>query len=131
MVVAVEAVVVEAGTVAIRARPACISSPAMEFDAGPIKVGITVCTERPDLLCGCRVFVHCDGQPPGPLPVIDTNGQPLVNDLADGQEVEIIAWRPRARVGPPYHGGVLIACAAKRWQPSTIPRRTLRGGDHG
>ena len=76
----------------------------MEFDDGPIKVGITVCTERPDLLCGCRVFVHWDSQPPGPLPVIDTNGQPLVNDFADGQEVEIIAWRPRARVGLSYHG---------------------------
>jgi len=51
------------------------------------------------------VFVHWpprDGQPPGPVPLTDTNGQPLANDLADGQEVEIVAWRPRSREGLLY-----------------------------
>jgi len=32
----------------------------------------------------------------------DAAGQRLANDLADGQEVEILSWRPRAREGLTY-----------------------------
>ncbi len=107
MVVAVEAVLVEAGTVATRTRPALCSSPPMEFDAvAPSKPAPRRAPKAPIFCVGWRVFVHWpprDGQPPGPVPLTDPNGQPLANDLADGQQVEIIAWRPRSREGLLYH----------------------------
>jgi hypothetical protein len=34
--------------------------------------------------------------------MIDGDGRPVVNDLVDGQEVEIVSWRPRAREGVAY-----------------------------
>jgi hypothetical protein len=33
---------------------------------------------------------------------MDPNGQPLANDLLDGQQVEILSWRPRSREGLVY-----------------------------
>jgi len=36
------------------------------------------------------------------VPLTDANGQPLANDLADGQQVEIVSWRPRSREGLLY-----------------------------
>jgi hypothetical protein len=41
-------------------------------------------------------------QLPRPVPMTDAAGKPLANDLADGQEVEILSWRPRAREGLAY-----------------------------
>ena len=41
-------------------------------------------------------------QPPGPVPMTDAGGKQLANDLTDGQEVEILSWRPRAREGLAY-----------------------------
>jgi len=32
----------------------------------------------------------------------DRTGQPMANDLIDGQEVEILSWRPKAREGVTY-----------------------------
>jgi hypothetical protein len=32
----------------------------------------------------------------------DDAGSPLGNDLSDGQEVEILSWRPRSREGLAY-----------------------------
>jgi hypothetical protein len=42
------------------------------------------------------------GQPPSPVPMIDGSGARMDNDLADGQEVEILSWRPRSREGLAY-----------------------------
>ena len=36
------------------------------------------------------------------LPLMDASGQPLANDLVDGQQVEILSWRPRSREGIAY-----------------------------
>jgi hypothetical protein len=33
---------------------------------------------------------------------MDANGQPLANDLVDGEPVEILSWRPRSREGLVY-----------------------------
>lgn len=33
---------------------------------------------------------------------MDVNGKPLANDLIDGQQVEIVSWRPRSREGLVY-----------------------------
>jgi hypothetical protein len=38
----------------------------------------------------------------GPVPLTDASGNALPNDLADGQEVEILSWRPRSREGLTY-----------------------------
>ena len=42
------------------------------------------------------------GQPNRPVPMLDATGRPLANDLSDGQEVEIVSWRPRSRDGLSY-----------------------------
>jgi hypothetical protein len=59
----------------------------------------------PVFCVGWRAFVHWPlrgPQTPGPVPLIDGNGQPLDNDLIDGQQVEILSWRPRSREGLVY-----------------------------
>ena len=53
---------------------------------------------------GWRAFVNLP-QPAGAaasLPMTDAAGNPLANDLADGEEVEIISWRPRPRENATY-----------------------------
>jgi hypothetical protein len=37
-----------------------------------------------------------------PVPLTDNTGRPLANDLSDGQQVEIVSWRPRSREGLMY-----------------------------
>src|SRR6185369_5733756 len=58
----------------------------------------------PIFCVGWRVFVHwpLHGGSSGPVPLMDANGLPLANDLADGQPVEIVSWRPRSREGLLY-----------------------------
>jgi hypothetical protein len=54
---------------------------------------------------GWRAFVNWAGsaeQSSCPVPLADSRGLPLANDLADGDEVEILAWRPRSREGVSY-----------------------------
>ena len=54
---------------------------------------------------GTRAFVHWPlrgSQPLGPVPLLDAAGEPLANDLADGQQLEILSWRPRSREGLLY-----------------------------
>jgi len=36
------------------------------------------------------------------VPLMDASGKPLPNDLVDGQQVEIVSWRPRSREGLVY-----------------------------
>jgi hypothetical protein len=59
----------------------------------------------PVFCVGWRVFVHwpgASGTAPTRLPLTDSAGNPLDNDLADGQQVEILSWKPRARDGVIY-----------------------------
>jgi hypothetical protein len=59
----------------------------------------------PIFAVGWRVFVHWPlraGQPSGPVPLLDAAGKPLANDLVDGQQVEIVSWRPQSREGLAY-----------------------------
>jgi len=54
---------------------------------------------------GFRAFVHWpqpSGTVPKSVPMLDGTGRSLPNDLVDGQEVEILSWRPRAREGVSY-----------------------------
>jgi len=60
---------------------------------------------EPIFCVGWRAFVHWPLrglQAPGPVPLTDANGKPLANDLVDGQQVEILSWRPRSREGLVY-----------------------------
>jgi hypothetical protein len=60
---------------------------------------------EPIFCVGWRAFVHWPqrtGQPQASVPLVDATGKPLVNDLVDGQEVEIVSWRPRSREGLLY-----------------------------
>ncbi len=74
----------------------------------------------PVFCAGWRVFVHWPPREGGaltPVPLTDTNGRPLTKDLADGQQVEILGWRPRSREGLLYQvrrlsdGGEWWICA--------------------
>jgi hypothetical protein len=59
----------------------------------------------PVFCVGWHAFVNWPqpvGKTSSPVPMIDRAGKPIANDLADGQEVEIVSWRPRAREGVAY-----------------------------
>jgi hypothetical protein len=54
---------------------------------------------------GWRAFVHWpqkSGDQVTSVPVASPGGDPVRNDLSDGQEVEILAWRPFATGGLSY-----------------------------
>lgn len=53
---------------------------------------------------GWRAFVNWRprGLKTTPVPMRDTEGRPMLNDLVDGQPVEILSWRPRASEGTLY-----------------------------
>jgi len=62
---------------------------------------------KKDLVLGVGWRVHVNwpqrpGYPLDPVPLTDGAGHQLPNDLADGQKVEILSWRPRAREGLTY-----------------------------
>ena len=59
----------------------------------------------PVFCVGWRAFVNWPADRSrrhGPVPILDANGNPMENDLADGQPVEIVSWRPRSREGVLY-----------------------------
>lgn len=54
---------------------------------------------------GSRAFVNwfpAAGAAEGGVPMQDGNGARLINDLCDGEEVEILSWLPRSRDGLSY-----------------------------
>ena len=78
----------------------------MAFNNSPMVRASALRAKTEHVFCvGWHAFVHWPeraGQPLGPVPLRDATGQVLANDLADGQEVEIVSWRPRAREGVTY-----------------------------
>lgn len=62
------------------------------------------------------------GQPLRPVPMTDGAGVPLGNDLTDGQEVEILSWRPRSRDGLSYQVRRL-SDGSEWWIAATYLRR--------
>jgi hypothetical protein len=42
------------------------------------------------------------GETDRPVPMTDGCGNQIGNDLVDGQEVEVVSWRPRSRAGLAY-----------------------------
>ena len=74
----------------------------MAFDnLPPSKPAPRRAKNQPVFCVGWRAFVHWP-QRSTPVPLVDSAGQPLANDLVDGQEVEIVSWRPRSREGLLY-----------------------------
>jgi len=81
---------------------------------------------------GWHAFVHWPqraGQPLSPVPLRDATGRVLTNDLADGQEVEIVSWRPRAREGITYQ--VRRLTDGTEWWIAAIYLRRQRYADAG
>ena len=74
---------------------------------------------------GWHAFVNWPqpaGGPSAPVPMTDGAGKPIPNDLVDGQEVEIISWRPRAREGAMYQVRRRID-GSEWWIPATYLRQ--------
>lgn len=74
----------------------------MAFENLPLAKPAPRREKKPEVFCvGWRAFVNCPS-PGTSVPLIDAAGQPIANDLRDGQQVEILAWRPRSREGLMY-----------------------------
>jgi hypothetical protein len=78
----------------------------MAFENLPLSKPAPRRAKNDQIFCvGWRAFVH---EPPyatgavSTMPVVDPPGVQGVDDLADGQEVEIVSWRPRSREGLLY-----------------------------
>ncbi len=76
---------------------------------------------------GWHAFVNWPqpaGGTPNPVPMTDGAGKPIANDLTDGQEVEIVSWRPRAREGVAYQ--VRRSTDGSEWWIAVAYLRRLR-----
>jgi hypothetical protein len=51
---------------------------------------------------GRRVYVACSEDHPAPVTLTDAAGTDALTRVADGTEVEILAWRPRGSDGTRY-----------------------------
>jgi hypothetical protein len=57
------------------------------------------------LSVGWHAFINSPGSAgrrSEPVPINDSRGEAIANDLVDGQEVEILAWHPHASQGLAY-----------------------------
>ena len=75
------------------------------------------------LAVGQRVFVHHPGDSPYPVAMTDDQGLPAAAAMRDGDEVEILAWRPRGSAGTRYRVR-RHADGAHGWLAATELRRT-------
>lgn len=85
----------------------------------------------PIFCVGWKAFVHWPVamRKTEQVPLTDGNGMSLANDLVDGQQVEILSWRPRSRDGLTYqirrvadgNEGWLVAHYLRRQAAADIP----------
>jgi hypothetical protein len=75
------------------------------------------------LAVGQRAFVHHPGDSPYPVAMTDDQGVPAPAAMRDGDEVEILAWRPRGSTGTRYRVR-RHADGAHGWLAATELRRT-------
>jgi hypothetical protein len=59
--------------------------------------------------------------------MVDGSGAQVSNDLADGEEVEILSWRPRSREGLVYQVR-RVADGSEWWIGAQYLRRHARAG---
>lgn len=82
---------------------------------------------RPVLSVGRRVFLNCPTGDHRRVTLTDDNGQNTRHSLADGVEVEILAWRPRAPGGARYRVQVMGGDRIEGWlgtadlRPARVP----------
>ena len=77
---------------------------------------------------GWRVMVTQAGEPRGPIPLRDPSGN-AVGNVIDGDEVEILAWRPGRSIDPHYRvrsargteGWIDAANLVRKTAPSAPP----------
>ncbi len=75
----------------------------MAFENLPLSKPMSRRPAKGPVFCvGWRAFVNWPTDAVLPVPAMDRGGSPLANDLADGQEVEILSWQPRSRRGLLY-----------------------------
>jgi hypothetical protein len=75
------------------------------------------------LAVGQRAFVHHPGDSAYPIAMTDDQGLPAAAAMRDGDEVEILAWRPRGSTGTRYRVR-RHADGANGWLAATELRRT-------
>jgi hypothetical protein len=77
----------------------------MQFRTSHLRTVTPRRPKSPVYCVGWRAFVNWPqpaGETRSPVPMTDEAGRQIVNDLADGQEVEILSWRPHARASVTY-----------------------------
>ncbi len=98
----------------------------MAFGNAPAAKSLDRRAKNEQIFCvGWRAFVNWPqrpDQPLAPVPVTAATGAAVANDVADGQEVEIVSWRPRAREGLLYQIR-RITDDSEWWIPATCLRR--------
>src|SRR4030095_16333590 len=70
---------------------------------------------HPVLSVGRRVFLNCPKGDHRRVTLMDDAGQSTRHSLADGGEVEILAWRPRAPGGARYRVQVMGGDRIEGW----------------
>jgi hypothetical protein len=84
----------------------------------------------PVFCVGWHAFVNwpqSQAQNGQPVPMMDDDGRPMGNDLADGDEVEILAWRPKSRQGSLYQ--ILRLTDGTQWWLAAIHLRRQRAAN--
>ena len=74
----------------------------MRFDSSRPRGVVPPRATQMVLAVGQRAFVHHPGDSPYPVAMTDDHGQPGAAAVCDGDEVEILAWRPRGSTGTRY-----------------------------
>ena len=81
--------------------------------------------KSPVIAVGQRVFVNCSSNPSGSVALANQNGKVLPGmHLADGVEVEVVAWRPRV-AGDAHYRVRAPSSGADGWLPAGNLRRVL------
>jgi hypothetical protein len=106
----------------------------MAFENLPASKPVPRRTKNAPVFCvGWRAFVHWPargGKTPAPVPLTDATGRPLANDLSDGQQVEIVSWRPRSREGVLYQVR-RVGDGSEWWIEARYLRREARADPAG
>ena len=95
----------------------------MRFESSRQRGMVAPRTTQVVLAVGQRALVHHPGDGPYPVAMTDDQGLPAAAALRDGDEVEILAWRPRGSTGTRYRVR-RHADGAHGWLAATELRRT-------
>lgn len=75
----------------------------MAFENLPLSAPARRRSQKAPVFCvGWHAFVNWPMDCEDRVPAMDREGSPVDNNLADGDEVEILSWQPRSRRGLLY-----------------------------